>query len=361
MRINELLNEKSLQRSDLVGDPRKIPRLNNFISKIKQRDPFKTEIPDDPEVIIKSDPVLLQNLAGQVIPLKLPKEPDGEIPLSKLTKTAELGGKEAGFSLKKEAAQRESLDIAIKENLGGAEFITLNVGNSTVNAAGAKPSKPGVKSDITIIDESGNDVAWISVKDGQGPRDFGQWGGVTHAALANNEQVQSFKNLVVDVLKQISPKLAFPKGRALGIPISDQDLADRSVFGKEFGGPASQSNVDLVLQGEPQLTPAGNGVFTLTGTHIWTNGDTPSEDYEPMLIVRYGDGRNNFGIKNARFSVYPTGGRRWIDIEDPEQVEKWIMAMQQLATKTAAEEPKQMKSMATSNQVAEPEAPRQER
>ena len=203
MLIKELLNEKGLQRSDLVGEPRKIPRLQKFIAKINSpTGTFKTEIPDDPEVKITPDPDLLKNLEMQVVPLSLPKEPDGEIPLRKLTKTSEFGGKEPGASLNRETVQREALDIAIKQNLGDAASIPLKVGHRTVNAAGAKPSKSGVKSDITIIDETGKDVAWISVKHGTVPTNFGQWGGVTEPPFDKKEEVQIFKKKVTDILQE---------------------------------------------------------------------------------------------------------------------------------------------------------------
>jgi len=45
------------------------------------------------------------------------------------------------------------------------------------------------------------------------------------------------------------------------------------------------------------------------------NGETPTEDYEPMLMAIYkGKSRRDFQIEGARFSIYPRGGRKHVNI-----------------------------------------------
>jgi hypothetical protein len=208
-----------------------------------------------------------------------------------------------GGRLDKEVGQRESLDGKIKALLNGQPSIKLQVGNRSVAAAGAVPAPKGVKADVVIVDENNNPTAWVSLKDGTSARDFQGWGGVTDPSVANHLELQKF---VADLKAKVGNQL--PRGTAVGRAIQDPLLKNQIVFGKEFGSKPSHSNVDLVLQGTPEITQGKSG-FVLTGNHTWANGVTPSGDYDPTIIASYREDRNNFGIKGARFIMYSAAGR----------------------------------------------------
>lgn len=215
-----------------------------------------------------------------------------------------------GGRLEKEEGQIIALDSSIKEHLNGQPFIKLAVGTRVVNAAGAVKVPGNVKADAEIVDEKGNPVAWISLKDGTTPRGFGHWGGVDH--FGADPEVAAFVNSIKSAFGN-----EFPRGPTYGIKIKNPQLKALTTFGKGFGGAPGRSNVDLILQGHPTLKKGSRGSYVLTGAHTWHNGDIPEGEYEPVLIVRFSADRGNFGIVGARISSYPTGGRPWQPLPKP--------------------------------------------
>lgn len=215
-----------------------------------------------------------------------------------------------GGRLEKEEGQIIALDTTIKEHLNGQPFIKVAIGTRVVNAAGAVKVPGNVKADVEIVDDQGNPVAWISLKDGTTPKGFGHWGGVDH--LASDPEVSAF-------VKGIKAAFGdqFPRGPTYGVPIKNPKLKALTVFGKDFGGAPGRSNVDLVLQGHPTLKKGTRGSFVLTGAHTWHNGDIPANGYDPVLIVRFSADRGNFGIAGARISSYPSTGRPWNPLPKP--------------------------------------------
>ena len=218
-----------------------------------------------------------------------------------------------GGGLEKEAGQILALDTSIKEHLNGQPFIKLAVGTRIVNAAGIIKVPGNVKADAAVVDETGTSVAWISLKDGNGPRGFGQWGGVNH--LGRDPEIIKFvQNLKLKVGAEI------PRGPTYGAPITNDRLKALSCFGKEFGGAPSVSNVDLILQGHPTLKKGTRGSYVITGAHSWHNGDVPQGEYEPVLTARFAPDRNDFGIKGARITAYPSAGRPWKNVNDMKDI-----------------------------------------
>lgn len=219
-----------------------------------------------------------------------------------------------GGRLEKEAGQLIAIDTAIKEKLKDQPFINLVVGNRTVQAAGAVNVSGNPKADIAIVDDQNNPVAWVSLKDGTSPKSFGQWGGVDH--LGKDPEVATFiNNLNAHFGNE------FPRGPTYGVEINNPRLKALTCFGKAFGGEPGVSNVDLILQGHPVVKKGSKGEFVLDGSHVWANGEIPSGEYEPVLMVRFSSDRSNFRINNARITAYPKGGRPWKQLPDVDKVD----------------------------------------
>jgi len=197
------------------------------------------------------------------------------------------------------------IDNAIKEQLGKRSDIQLDVGKRTVLAAGARIIPGHNKADMYIVNSKGQPTAFISLKHGSGPISIHQWGGISFPPMRDNPNVIKFAKRV----RQLFPD-GFPVGKGVGRRINDDLLKNQTVFGKDFGGAPGINNVDLVLQGFTKLQQIGNK-FTLVGEFLWPNGDTPTGPHEPVLMARWSGDRSNFGIKNARFSLYSAGGRAW--------------------------------------------------
>lgn len=210
-------------------------------------------------------------------------------------------------ALDKETAQIQALDNEIKQQMGNNPFIKLLVGSTPVNAAGAVKVLGSPKADTAIVDEQGNQVAWISLKDGSTPRDFGQWGGISR--YANEQEVKDFVTKLKTVVGD-----TMPNNITYGMEVTSLDLKNKVVFGLDFdSGKFGINNVDLVLQGNPQVKEFKDG-FIVDGAKSWSNGDIPSNEYDPVMTARYTSDRNDFGIKGARITIYPRAGRKWSDI-----------------------------------------------
>ena len=241
-----------------------------------------------------------------------------------------------GGRLEKEEGQILALNNAIKDKLNGKSSISLVVGNRLVDAAGVSKVPGNVKADAAIINAAGHEVAWISLKDGNSPKGFGQWGGVSH--LSREPEVADF----IKKLKTVVGT-EMPRGPTYGKEISSINLKNLVVFGKNFqSGQPGPSNVDLVLQGHPKLETVTQDSYKLTGTHVWKNGDIPSDQYDPVMTVRFSADRNDFGIRFARITAYPKVGRAWKPIDpDYERMSKKTSSQDDIAN----QEPKGIQNL----------------
>ena len=198
---------------------------------------------------------------------------------------------------------------------GDAPEIELVIGDKKVKVAKFISTRGTPKSDFHAVDASGNEVAWLSHKKGSKAKDFGQWGGMSDREMkvvyANmpeaKEEILKFAKDVIDRY----PDGAIPRATTLARKISNGKLRGISIYGNGFGGERGIQNVDLVLQGDPVFK--GNKLVATGSAH--TNGERIEGEFEPVLMAMYKGDRDNFGVKGARFSIYPAGGRKiseWI-------------------------------------------------
>jgi len=130
----------------------------------------------------------------------------------------------------------------------------------------------------------------------------------------------------------------YPSSIDFQMDVVDPDLKLKAIFGPEYSdkskrAPGSVDNVDLIAQGTYDITVVPSeqedekGYVILKPTHYIlrrtrrSNMETGyDEEYDPSLMIedekqpvlstRRGDsGRNSFGIKRARATLYPSGGR----------------------------------------------------
>lgn len=223
-------------------------------------------------------------------------------------KTPEFGGKGIGFGTQAEdrelAVLRKGIEAAMeKEKSGVLEMI---VGKQTVIVSGVETT-PGVpKSDFHLVDDKGNEVAWISHKDGTKPSDFQQYGGLSNAIFKTHPEVISF-------MKDVKEKYpdGMPPRTSVSRPVKDRKLANQSVWGTDFGRKRGRNNVDEFHQGPMKVVKVGTK-YKITSNHYDTNGSVPTGEYSCIFFARYtGDrGANIAGIfqPNARIGVFPKGG-----------------------------------------------------
>ena len=180
---------------------------------------------------------------------------------------------------------------------------------------------------MAILDTEGNPVAWIRLK-GEPFR----WGGWQH--LAKTPEIAEWLGRIKKVNNGI-----FESGMSFGLEISD-DLANKIIFGKDFGGKPGFSNVDMVLVGDVAIK---NG--SLTANRFYSNGKTPSGADKPYLVMRYMQGRNDIGFKDVRAETNTTGeGRKvkWLNTDaDVESAIKMFSSEKSEKEKLAAMTPKE--------------------
>jgi hypothetical protein len=199
--------------------------------------------------------------------------------------------------------------------------------------------KGAPKTDIVLVDKEDNPVYYISHKDGNLPRHFNQWGGVSN--ILDHPEVKQFalaasKFLMEDraqsktdgdtyrhwdwvkdgdqlILEKSKPS-TWPQGMVLVKKIEDKLLKLNAMFGEDAfsqsedgieAGPAGIDNVDATVQGPMKLEEAEQGVYRVSANHIFGPGQLENtsdegidtfisthvgEQYSPIFLVRRAEG-----------------------------------------------------------------------
>ena len=358
----EIVSEANLSFAELAKSPQ---RLQAFIAKIEKGEPF--ELAGGGEVVLEKDPQVIAAFkkmleTGEVSSAAAQeafgtrnirfKTVDGKsVSLAKLQKTAEFGGKGSDFYVKKEIAARGQLDDLIQKAIAaaGTEAIIIKVVSPSGEELARWDDGVGVgdtdkvrgvdpKSDFQLLRKDGKPEVFISHKDGTGPKHFGQWSGATAKAgekIMNHPELKKFLEDIKPYLSKEQGKdgkeqWVYPSGMSIARKIQDKNLQLMSIFGQDYtpGGEGSVNNCDLVAQGlftlktdEPEETADDKEIevaYTLTAQHLMVRSDLDStfpEGYAPALVTRFATGRNNYGVRGMRMTIYPEAGRK---------IHKWI-------------------------------------
>ena len=224
----------------------------------------------------------------------------------KLEKTAEFGGKGAGAGTAKEDIELASLQKQIDELKVelASHSVPIKVGRKVYQAAGAESTYGTPKSDFHLLDNEGNEIVWISHKDGSTPKDFQQWGGMTERGIESDAEVQDF-------VKAVHEKFGseIPRATTVARKIKKENLKNKSVYGIKYGTSLGQQNVSILIQGPVKLKKNGKN-YEFTSNHIHFNGDRITNGFEPVMMAMYKGDRNQFGVKGARFAIQPIESRK---------------------------------------------------
>lgn len=235
-----------------------------------------------------------------------------EYKLSDIKKNADFGGKGDRSSVAKEDAALESLNNQLNEakKVLKSATVPIVIKNKTYQVASAESTPGTPKSDFHLLDINGNEIVWISHKDGRGPRDFQQWGGISERSeptIFKHPETQKF----VNDLKKKYPN-GLPPATTLFRTIKDTKLKMLSVYGNAYGSSMNRQNVTILLQGPITLVKTGNK-YKLNANHVHFNGDSvDSEGFEPVLMAIYKGDRSDAGVKGTRIVISPIGGRKGV-------------------------------------------------
>ena len=174
------------------------------------------------------------------------------------------------------------------------------------NIIGAKQtkSKRKAKSDIELFTAT-QTLIWISHKAGNKPKHFQQWAGV--ATFKEHPETISF---VRDVEQWLARNDTDLTKKTLTRNINDNVLKQLAMYGNDFSKEYGINNVTAIMQGNISLIENDSVYEIKSSAQLYANGELPLDDYEPCFVVRLDSRRNDMGLKNSRFLIYPTGGRR---------------------------------------------------
>jgi hypothetical protein len=293
-----------------------LAKRNNFgifVSRIRNGKEFKLDNANGQTV--KLNKSLLTNLTsisnfdkfkkGQSIVLLT--ESGQEIRLNQLYKDSEFSGRTQATTAQEDAEIiRLNAQILKIMDKFGSDFISLKVGKTTYKV-GLCASTPGTPKCDFHFRGQGDYVGHVSHKAGSGPRGFQQWAGTSlrvEPTIYNHPETQAF----ISTLKEMFPN-GMPSATTVGRKIKDEKLKKMAVYGKDYGGEVGENNVDVTMQGTLSIQNRGVYYELTSSGHKLNNGDKISGDYEPIFLAVYKGDRSDHGIRGARITINPLGGR----------------------------------------------------
>lgn len=290
-------------------------RVTTFLEKYKKKDKF--ELIGGQKVNLLYDQntynIIDKRKNGEIQKLEFSdsKTKSRKYKLTSFKKTIEFGGKpEGGAGVSIEMREINSINKQMDEirSKTGKIYVPMEIGGKIYHAVMCHKTTGVPKSDFNITDEQGNQIIWISHKEGSKPNDFQQWGGMTEGPIQNHPEVQAF-------IKQMQQKFpdGIPNATTIAKPIKDEQLKKMAVYGINFTGrkttPMGLQNVTIVLQGPVKVIKKGRN-WTLTANHTHDNGERITGPFEPVLMCMYKGDRSNFGVAGARFGIQPRASRK---------------------------------------------------
>lgn len=297
-----------------VSELAKRNNFNIFLSRIRTGKEFKLDngsgkgVKLSKSILKELTTIANFNKFKQGQSIVLITESGQSIRLTELYKDSEFSGRTQATTAKEDAEVIRVNDQLkkIMDKLG-KDFVPLKVGRTTYQV-GLCESTPGTpKCDFHFVSQFGGYVGHVSHKAGLGPRGFQQWSGTSQRVeptIYGHPETQAF----IETLQNMFPN-GMPPATTVGRRIQDETLKKLAVYGKDFGGVPGENNVDVTMQGILNIQNRGT-YYELTSTgHKLNNGDRISGTYEPIFLAVYKGDRSDHGIKGARITINPIGGR----------------------------------------------------
>jgi hypothetical protein len=239
----------------------------------------------------------------------LPTVDNKEVKLSNLYKDSEFSNRTQNTTMQQDI-QVNSISNQI-ENIKketNKNFVRLRIGNEYYDIISVIDSPFGCKSDFNFIDTNGNYVGFISHKHGNSPRDFQQWSGTSkrfQKEIFDHPETQSFVKELVSRFDQ-----GLPSTSSVARRIVDEKLKMMACFGIDYGNDFGLNNVNAIMQGTLLLKNQSDCYLLKASHNVILNSSLPDYSYEPVFIAVHKKDRSDHGIKDARVTINPIGGRR---------------------------------------------------
>jgi hypothetical protein len=123
--------------------------------------------------------------------------------------------------------------------------------------------------------------------------------GITKFKREDYPEIDTFINNVAKTVKSSSTgRLDKPMSQE----ITDSKLKIAAVYGSQDG---TADGVQLYCIGDLELKEDGEDVMQLTANKIYVYPELPEGSDTPILGATYRKDRNQYGIPNVRFGIYP--------------------------------------------------------
>lgn len=175
------------------------------------------------------------------------------------------------------------------------------------NISGGRKVEGTPKADLALTNTDGEDVIFISHKDGDSAKDFQQYGGVS--AVSDHPEVQSFAQAVRDNKEVKKNGGVMVRGGGFKRKVKDKKLILQSMYGLNYGGPFSKNNVQIICQGPLRLEKSSGNTYELKSNHDMLNGQLPVEGYVAYFMATFRSDRKDMDIKYCRIGIYPVDTR----------------------------------------------------
>lgn len=289
------------------GDLKKYDRLQRLNNKIQSGEPFILTseesvvlLYDNPEyedLFANADITSLNNIGkGRINTFPFFIDKNGkQYAIKDLVKDKTFGGKGTGSGTRTEDIALTDINNKIQE-LGSINIVIGNKVYENVNNATTVPKTP--KADFTL-NSNDTPLIFISHKDGSKPTDFQQYSGLT--GLTEYDEVQKFiDDVKAQTENEMQPKQSFFR------KINSDEVKLKSVYGLlQSTDNFNENNCQILLQGPISLELIEDNAYKLTSNHTVINPSLPDGEYEPYFAVTFRNNRNNFGLVNGRFGIYP--------------------------------------------------------
>lgn len=309
-RLEERVLYNPLTHADLIKYLPKgnTKRLDKFFDKIKKKEGFLTKkgeaiikdpAPDKDEFIQKGYKQVFNTNKGQI---KYPSD---------FLKGPDFDGKGKGSGTAAEDRFlnmfRTELEDAMAKDAGGA--LPMIVGGRPLLVSGVGQPSGTPKADFFLLDDKGEQCAWLSHKDGRKSNDFQQYGGLTPRGTKNVFKQSIQVNSFIDKLKELFPngmKSGDSVKRDININTDGKNIVLRSIYGIDYQTGLKGrglNNIDEFHQGEMKIIKRKDR-YIIKSNHSAQHGFIPRDDYKCILYARYSSDMNHFGITSCRAGVF---------------------------------------------------------
>jgi hypothetical protein len=238
----------------------------------------------------------------------LPTQNGSSVKLNSLYKDSEFSNRTQNTTVKQdlEIYNLNNKLQEIKKNTN-KDYVKVRVNNEIQDVVSIITSPFGYKSDFNFINTNGKEIFFISHKYGNTPRDFQQWSGTSkrfQELIFNHPETKDFIKTIVSMGAEL------PRATTVARRIKDDLLKQMAVYGIDFGNSFGLNNVNSVLQGNLYFKNIGDCYMLIASDNTINNPSVPFDNYEPVFLGVHKKDRSDHGIKNARITISPLGGRR---------------------------------------------------